>query len=117
MTFHRVTPNAEYRALRLCSEGGNWELGMTPYSYGMRMRMGLPGRPPRIIDFCMGHDKSLFPKVLIAILDRLAPLEDSSTAAEIDQAFPWSGTRPDLAIHLQPLLSPGQPAGCDPERS
>ena len=113
MTFHRVTPNAQYRTLRLCSDGGNWELGMSPYSHGMRLRMGQIGRPPRIMDFCMGRDESLFPNVLIAVLNRLAPLDESSTAAEIDHAFPWSGTRPDLAIHLEPLLARDQPAGCD----
>ncbi len=104
MTFRRVTPNAEYRTLRLRSDGGNWELGMSPYSHGMRLRMGRTGRPPRVMDFCMGRDESLFPKVLVAILNRLTSLDDSSTAAEIDHVFPWSGTRPDLTKHLESLI-------------
>jgi hypothetical protein len=105
MTFHHVTPNAEYRTLRLHSDGGNWELGMSPYSHGMRMRMGQTGYPPRVMDFCMGNDGALFPNLLVAILNRLKPLADSSTASEIDQVFPWAGTRPDLALHLDLLLS------------
>lgn len=109
MTFRRVTPNAEYRALRLRSAAGTWELGMSDYSHGVRLRMGMSGMPPRIMDFCMGRDASLFPQVLVAILNRLASLDESSSAAEIDHAFPWSGTRPDLAIHLEPLLSDGLP--------
>lgn len=109
MTFHRVTPNAEYRTLRLLSDGGNWELGMSPYSHGMRMRMGRTGMPPRVMDFCMGRNESLFPKILVAIIKHLAPLVDSSTAEEIDRAFPWAGTRPDLAQHLEPLFSGSLP--------
>ncbi len=46
MTFKRVTPNSHYRELRLISEGSYGELGMTDYSYGMRMRMGRAGHPP-----------------------------------------------------------------------
>lgn len=109
MTFHRVTPNAEYRSLRLLSEGGTWELGMSSYSHGMRLRLGQTGRPPRVMDFCMGRDDSLFPKVLIAVLNRLEPLNESSSGQEIDDSFPWAGTRPDLAKHLEPLLSRDQP--------
>ena len=105
MIFRHVTPNTEYRLLRLLSTGGNWELGMSPYSHGMRLRMGQTARPPRVLDFCMGRDESLFPKILIAVLNRLEPLDESSTAAEIDHVFPWSGTRPDLTLHLEPLLS------------
>ena len=35
----------------------------------------------------------------------LEPLADGASALEIDAVFPWAGTRPDLAIHLQPLLA------------
>lgn len=106
MTFHHVAPNAEYRALRLRSDGGNWELGMSPYSHGMRLRMGQAGMPPRVMDFCMGRDESLFPKVLVAIVKCLAPLDESLSPEKIDARFPWAGTRPNLAEHLQSLLNP-----------
>jgi hypothetical protein len=108
MTFRRIDPSAEYRTLRLRSEGGKWELGMSPYSHGMRMRMGYADRPPRVIDFCMGRDAALFPEILTAILRRLDALPEDATAAEIDAAFPWHGTRPDMAVHLRELL--GTPA-------
>lgn len=104
MTFHRIEPNPEYRTLRLQSEGGKWELGMSPYSHGMRMRMGYAARPPRVIDFCMGRDVAVFPRILTAILRRLDPLPEESSAAEIDAAFPWRGTRPDMNVHLGELL-------------
>jgi hypothetical protein len=104
MTFQRVEPNSHYRSLRLLSESGRWELGMSPYSHGMRMRAGLAGRPPRVIDFCMGRDSTLFPKILTAILRRLDPLQESVTPAQFDSAFPWHGTRPDMNLHLEILL-------------
>ncbi len=103
MTFHRAEPNKHYRTLRLVSEGGKWELGMSPYN-GMRMRMGHADRPPQVIDFCMGRDNTLFPEILIAILRRLDPLEENITPIEIDAAFPWHGTRPDMRLHLEELL-------------
>lgn len=104
MTFHRVEPNSHYRALRLVSAGGRWELGLSPYQSGIRLRMGLSGRPPGVMDFCLGHDERLPGPVLLAVLSRLEPLDDTSSAEEIDAVFPWKGTRPDLAVHLEPLL-------------
>lgn len=106
MNFHRADPNSHFRTLRLVSADGRWELGMNPYSHGMRMRMGLSGRPPQVIDFCMGRDGAIFPQVLIAVLARLEPLDESCGMEMIDAAFPWAGTRPDMAVHLGALLEP-----------
>jgi hypothetical protein len=64
MTFNRVTPNNPYRSLRLLSEGGRWELGFSPYRHGMRLRMGLAGRPPKLMDFCLGRDGDLRTRAL-----------------------------------------------------
>ena len=105
MTFHRVTPNNHFRALRLLSEGGRWELGLSPYHQGMRLRMGLAGRPPQVMDFCLGRDAGLFAKVLVAVLRRLETLDELATPREVDAAFPWAGTRPDLAVHLAGILA------------
>lgn len=105
MRFHRVQPNTHYRSLRLMSEDGSWELGMSPYSQGMRLRMGRAGQPPRVMDFCLGRDESLFSEVLIAVLRKLEPLAEISSAESIDSVFPWNGTRPDMAAHLNLLLA------------
>ena len=104
MTFRRVSPNSHYRDLRLLTKEGHWELGMSAYSHGMRMRMGRAGQAPRVMDFCMGRDSTLFPQVLVAVLRRLDRLAESSPPEAIDALFPWAGTRPDLSIHLSPLL-------------
>jgi hypothetical protein len=105
MTFRHVTSNNHFRALRLLSEGGRWELGLSPYHQGMRLRMGLAGRPPQVMDFCLGRDEALFAKVLVAVLRRLEALDEFSTPREVDAAFPWAGTRPDLAVHLAGILA------------
>ena len=105
MTFKRVSPNGHFRALRLLSEGGCWELGMSSYSHGMRLRMGKAGKPPRVLDVCLGRDATLFPKVLVAVLRKLEALDEISAPHEIDACFPWSGTRPDMAVHLAVLLA------------
>jgi hypothetical protein len=104
MKFHRGEPGFHYRALRMVSEEGRWELGLSPYSHGMRVRMGRAGRPPSVLDFCLGHDTSLFLPVLGAVLHRLERVPETASAAEIDAVFPWAGTRPEPAVHFRELL-------------
>ena len=104
MTFQRVAPSASYRILRLLSEGGQWEVGLSDYASGIRIRMGRTGRPPAVIDFCLGGDAKLYPPVLLAVLGRLEPVPESASPEEIDAHFPWAGTKPDLASHLAKLL-------------
>ncbi len=104
MRFQRVDPSPDYRILRFLSDGGRWELGLSSYQSGTRLRMGRSGRPPSVMDFCLGHDVRLPMPVLLAVLDRLEPLPESAVAEEIDACFPWAGTRPDLLRHLPILL-------------
>ncbi len=105
MIFRRVEPNEHYRNLRLTSEGGTWDLGLNAYASGMRVRMGVNNKPPKVLDFCIGHDATLFAPALTSVLKRLEPLEENISPKEIDAEFPWAGTRPDMAIHLDALLS------------
>ena len=105
MIFRRVDPSHEYSSLHLQSQEGVWELGLTPYHNGTRLRMGRAGRPPSVIDLCMGHDTRIYYPLLTAVLQLLKPISESTSAQEIDALFPWAGTRPDLNIHLGPLLN------------
>jgi hypothetical protein len=66
--------------------------------------MGRAGRPPSVIDFCLGHDASVYAPVLEAILSRLDDAQESAGMEEIDALFPWAGTRPDPGAHLPLLL-------------
>ena len=112
MIFRRASPNADYRALRFLSEDGRWEVGFSPFQGGIRLRMGLAGRPPSVLDFCLGHNPEIYAPVLLAVLQRMEPLPESATSVEIDAVFPWAGTRPDMKLHLNPLLegqSPDKP--------
>jgi hypothetical protein len=52
----------------------------------------------------MGHDSRIYLPVLLSVLLYLKELPESGSPEEIDALFPWSGTRPDLSIHLEPLL-------------
>ena len=105
MTFLRTPPNANYRVLRLLSERGQWEVGFSDYARGIRLRMGRAGRPPSVIDFCLGGDTRLYQSVLLAVLARLETASESASPEEIDALFPWAETKPDLASHLAPLLA------------
>lgn len=107
MIFHRSEPNEHYGALRLVSKEGAWELGLSLRPTGTRLRMGRTARPPSVLDFCMGPDASIYAEIFQAVLRRLEPLSETATATEIDAAFPWTQTRPDLAVHLQPLVARG----------
>lgn len=110
MIFLRAEPNFHYRTLRFLSEEGGWELGLSPYTHGTRLRMGRTGRPPGVMDVCLGHDTRWFLPVLSAVFDRLGSLPESAGAAEIDARFPWAGGRPDPARHLPELLAGRKPA-------
>lgn len=104
MIFQRTTPSAHYRSLRLISEEGLWELGLSDYPSGVRLRMGKAGRPPSVLDFCLGHNPRLIAPALWSTLRLLDPLPESTSPLNIDAIFPWARTRPDLRIHLAPLL-------------
>ena len=105
MTFLRTPPNANYRVLRLLSERGQWEVGFSDYARGIRLRMGRAGRPPSVIDFCLGYETEIYSPILLAVMKRLEGLDESAAAQEIDGLFPWAGTRPDPAVHLNELLN------------
>jgi len=104
LIFQRAEPNREYRALRFLSEGGRWELGLSPYQGGIRLRMGLAGRPPSVIDFCLGHNPEIYSPVLLAVIKRLESVPEPATSQEVDAVFPWAGTRPDMGVHLETLI-------------
>lgn len=117
MNFRRVEPGGHCGALRLVSAEGRWELGFAMYASGMRLRMGRAGRPPSVLDFCMGQDAALFPAILAAVLKRLEPVPETADPGAVDAVFPWAGTRPDLAVHLDRLLAaPGVPESVSPEK-
>ena len=67
--------------------------------------MGLAGRPPSVVDFCLGLDASVYAPSLLAVMAILKPIPDSATVQEVDSMFPWAGTRPDLQVHLKLLLN------------
>ena len=104
MVFHRVEPSGNYLALRFTSDTGRWELGLSPYQHGVRIRMGLTGRPPSVIDFCLGYETEIYSPVLLAVMKLLEQLPESATGKEIDALFPWARTRPDPTVHLVELL-------------
>lgn len=105
MIFSRTEPNREYRSLRFISNDGIWELGLSPYQYGIRLRMGRAGRPPSVVDFCLGHDTAIYSPALLAVMKLLEQLPESASEKEIDALFPWAGTRPDPSIHLEALIA------------
>ncbi len=104
MNFRRESPNEHYRDLRLVSLEEGWEIGLSLYASGMRLRMGRCGRPPQALDFCLGQDGEIFLPVLGAVLRKLEIPGEDCTEAEINALFPWQQGRPDLAMHLDALL-------------
>ncbi|MEI6492098.1 MAG: hypothetical protein WCO94_06080 [Verrucomicrobiota bacterium] len=67
--------------------------------------MGLAGRPPSVLDFCLGHNADLYSPVLLAVIARLEAVAESASAREVDAVFPWAGTRPDMNVHLDALVT------------
>ena len=104
MTFLLAKPSSHYRSLRLVSEHGRWEAGLSRYPDGTRVRMGLAGRPPGVIDICAGTDPVLAMRAIAAVTDRLLVLPEDVEARDIDAIFPWASRRPDRAKDLPVLL-------------
>ncbi len=104
MDFHRADPSPHYRSLRLTSTEGRWDFGFSPYYWGIRLRMGPSGKPPSVLDFCLGQNPELWGKVLTFALERLAPLPESADTKTIDAVFPWANARPNLRVHLPELF-------------
>ena len=71
MIFQRTEPNEHYDALHLVSAGGMWEFGMSLRPTGTRLRMGRMGRPPSVLDFCIGTDAADYAEIFQAVLRRL----------------------------------------------
>lgn len=90
--------------MRMLSVDGLWEFGLQLKPTGLRLRMGKAGRPPKVLDMCLGRDESVYAPITLAILERLDSLPESCSEQEIDALFPWAGSRPDLNIHLPLLL-------------
>ena len=105
MEFRRVEANSQYRSLRLLSTGGRWELGLSPYHHGMRVRLGRAGQLPKLLDCCLGRDESLYGPVMLALVGKLDSLSEHALPTEIRSLFPWEGISPDLSLFLPLLLS------------
>lgn len=100
MTFARAEPSFHYRALRLVSKNGQWEMGLSPYYHGIRLRVGRARHPPTFLDVCLGHESRSFLPALESVMQTLAALEESATHQEIEEALscikrPASSARPD----------------------
>lgn len=105
MNFQRVDANSHYRSLRFVSTEGNWELGLSPYHHGMRIRMGRNGGVPKVLDACLGRDETIYGAVLLALIRKLEAVSEGVTSCELSRIFPWQGTSPNLAIFLNALLT------------
>jgi hypothetical protein len=104
MEFRRVEVNSQYRSLRLLSVGGLWELGLSPYHHGMRVRMGRVGQLPKLLDCCLGWNKALYGPVMLALIERLDPLGEDALSAQVQAVFPWKGVSPEISGYLPLLL-------------
>jgi hypothetical protein len=104
MNFRRVEPDEHYSTMRMVSDGGCWVFGLSLGPTGLRLRMGRAGRPSKVLDFCVGRNSSLYAPVVLAVLERLEEAPEESSEERVDRLFPWTGGRPDLAVHLEELL-------------
>jgi hypothetical protein len=95
MKFSRVDPNVNYLLERWESETGQWNVGLAPVIFGMRVRAGpVDNEVECAIDYCAGADRKfqmLLLSVIIAILEKMP---ESVGLVEVQRAMPRMEMKP-----------------------
>lgn len=94
MKFHQTAPDENFKGLRMVSEGGQWEVGLCPVFFGVRVRAGRVGDGACAIDLCAGADKAHIDTLLKMVLTLLSPFSESARAGDVSRLIPSFETKP-----------------------
>ena len=94
MKFQQTDPDENYPLLKLVSENGRWEIGLTPVMFGVRVRGGLAGDGWCPIDYCGGDDRAFVGQLLAVMVQILETYPESISPGEISTLLPDYETKP-----------------------
>ncbi len=94
MKFHQIAPDENYSVLKLTSENGVWELGLTQMIFGVRVRAGVRGDGWCPVDYCGGADRCFVAALLSVITGILETFPEEVTPSEIQKLLPTYERKP-----------------------
>lgn len=104
MKFHLAETNENFPLLRYVSEGGQWQIGLVPMLFGVRVRAGrTDDRYTVALDYCAGADLQFQRELLATVIVILSEIPEEATHRDIHRFFPESTVKP---IDRDPICWP-----------
>lgn len=95
MHFQAANLTDNYPLLRYVSEGGQWEVGLVPMLFGVRVRAGRTDDPFTVaLDYCAGADLKLQRQLLIAVIVIFTGIPEAATHRDVHRLFPECHVKP-----------------------
>jgi hypothetical protein len=94
MIFLETEPDENFPLRKFLSEGGRWELGLTPMMFGVRVRLGVAGNPWCTLDYCAGPkpaDQFFLLGIVAGICFWLA---EETSEIDLQRVFPRQTIKP-----------------------
>ncbi len=92
MIFKTTEPDVNFGVLKLESE--QWELGLTQFMFGRRVRLSRKGAQVCDIDYCAGADEGFQKDLLVLVRVILLPLPETVDRSVVQAMFPQSRIKP-----------------------
>ena len=95
MHFESVEPDENYPIHKLRSQpNGNWELGLTPMIFGVRIRASLVGAMGCSLDYCCGDDPDQIYLWFGFVTALFFMLPEDISQNEVEKLFPRQTIKP-----------------------
>jgi hypothetical protein len=94
MKFHKTASDRNFLYGRWLSENGVWEIGLCPYAFGVRVRLGLVDSGFVNLDYCAGKETMVAIAILETVIKILEALPESTTGEQIERLFPGYEIKP-----------------------
>jgi len=95
MKFHHVPTDENYAILKLASEDGSYEVGLSPVIYGVRIRGGKANWGCCDIDYCAGADQLFQIRLLDTVVKILEMVPDGTSSGAICRVLPKCDRKPN----------------------
>jgi len=92
--FTEAPTDENYSEKKFVSETGQWEVGLWPAAFGVRVRAGRAGRGSCAIDYCAGAQRLFQLQLLGCIMDILESFPESVDMNTIENLMPGYKQKP-----------------------
>lgn len=92
MIFKPAEPDENYSVVKLESE--QWEMGLTQFMFGQRVRVSRKGAQVCPVDYCAGPEPAFQQELLSMVRAILEPVPESLGTEEMFNMFPTHTVKP-----------------------